>query len=400
MTVLSFVAGCDKVPLVAPTGSVITLFASAPNVPANGEIEVVATVIEHGTTASTPTTPGTPPVSTAGAGTPVQNGTLVSFTSTLGRIEPREARTNNGEVRVRFIAGGQSGTATITAYSGGTSGTLKDLLVGTAAAKRVFVTATPQTLGSSGGTAEIAARVEDDGGTGLAGVPVTFTTTAGTVSPVTVTTDSTGVARTTLTSTAKAEIKATAGAQSGTVTVDVAAKSGLAVAAAPTTTSVGVPVVFTITTNDAVTLTDGRINYGDGQSQSLGTLNKSRTDQHLYSAAGTYSVTVTGTNPSGTTDSAGTTVVVSALGVTITSTAGPSPTAGTPITFLAAFDAGANPSVSRYVWTFDDGTPAQETTGRQVIHTFGSKGIKTVRVDVYGVNGQIIGTATTQVSIG
>ena len=37
----------------------------------------------------------------------MQNGTLVSFTTTIGRIEPREARTQNGEVRVRFVAGGQ-----------------------------------------------------------------------------------------------------------------------------------------------------------------------------------------------------------------------------------------------------------------------------------------------------
>src|SRR3990172_7306880 len=288
MTVLSAVAGCDKVPLVAPTASVITLFASAPNVAANGQIEIVATVIEHGTTAATGT--GTPPggtgttsTSTAGSGTPVQNGTLVSFTSTLGTIEPREARTNNGEVRVRFIAGGQSGSATITAYSGGASGTLKDLLVGTAAAKRITLTATPHNLRSSGGTADIAAQVQDDAGTGLAGVPVTFTTSAGTVTPATATTDSAGVAHATLTSTTKAEVTATAGAQSGKVTVDVAARSGLAVSRSPTSTSAGVPVAFTITTNDAAILTNGRINYGEGQRQSLGTINKTRSAQHGYS---------------------------------------------------------------------------------------------------------------------
>ena len=31
------------------------------------------------------------------------------FTTTMGRIEPAEARTNNGQVRVRLIAGSQSG---------------------------------------------------------------------------------------------------------------------------------------------------------------------------------------------------------------------------------------------------------------------------------------------------
>src|SRR5918993_314894 len=176
---LSLATACDKVPLLAPSGSVITLFATAPSVAVNGSIEIVATVIEQGVTA---TQPGTPPANGAaapstgqpGAGTPVQNGTLVSFTTTLGRIEPSEARTRNGQVRVKFISNGQSGTARVTAYSGGASGTLENLLIGTAAASRLLVSANPQTLGSSGGTAEVTALVQDVGGTGLRGVPVAF----------------------------------------------------------------------------------------------------------------------------------------------------------------------------------------------------------------------------------
>src|SRR5207253_10219155 len=111
-------------------------------------------VIENGVASSgtTPTTPGTTTPGTtgttsttnAGAGTPVQNGTLVSFTTTIGRIEPSEARTSNGQVHVRFIAGTQSGTATITAFSGGASGRIENLLVGTPAAERVSLTATPE----------------------------------------------------------------------------------------------------------------------------------------------------------------------------------------------------------------------------------------------------------------
>src|SRR3954453_22558090 len=125
---LAVSSACDKVPLLAPTGSVISLFPAANSVPVNGSIEIVVTVIENGVAATpttTPTTGGTgttggttTPTETttttttttrAGAGTPVQNGTLVSFTTTLGTIEPREARTQNGEVRVRFNALSQSG---------------------------------------------------------------------------------------------------------------------------------------------------------------------------------------------------------------------------------------------------------------------------------------------------
>ena len=177
MLIAALVASsCDKVPLLAPTGTVITLFPAASTVPVDGNVEIIATVIENGV-ASALDRAGTEPerdaghrhrhrpapttTTTTGAGTPVQNGTLVSFTTTLGRIEPSEARTNNGQVKVQFIAGGQSGTATITAYSGGASGKIENLLVGSAAAERVIVTASPQTLGASGGTSVISARVEN-----------------------------------------------------------------------------------------------------------------------------------------------------------------------------------------------------------------------------------------------
>src|SRR5687767_12795607 len=64
---LSLAAACDKVPLLAPSGSVITLFATAPSVGLNGTTEIVATVIEQGVTATAPTP--TPPANGAPGGT-------------------------------------------------------------------------------------------------------------------------------------------------------------------------------------------------------------------------------------------------------------------------------------------------------------------------------------------
>ena len=174
LSVTLFSASCDKVPLLAPTGSVITIFATATTVPSNGSMEIVATVIEQGSSTA-PTTPAnggaaTPaaPTSTSspGAGTPVHNGTVVTFTTTIGRIEPAEARTNNGQVRVTFFANGQSGTATITAFSGGASGKLENLKVGSAGADHLLLTASPQALPCSGGPSTVAARVEDASGVG------------------------------------------------------------------------------------------------------------------------------------------------------------------------------------------------------------------------------------------
>src|SRR3954469_14406177 len=62
---LLLVTACDKVPLLAPTGSVISLFPAANSVPLNGTVEIVAPLIKNGgapppTPPTTPTTPTTP----------------------------------------------------------------------------------------------------------------------------------------------------------------------------------------------------------------------------------------------------------------------------------------------------------------------------------------------------
>ena len=42
-------------PLLAPGGTVITMFPAASTVPLNGEVEIVATAIENGTSTTPPT---------------------------------------------------------------------------------------------------------------------------------------------------------------------------------------------------------------------------------------------------------------------------------------------------------------------------------------------------------
>jgi hypothetical protein len=90
------------VPLTAPTKSIIALYASVSD---NDSISLLATVTEE-------------------AGTPVQNGTLVTFTTTLGSLDPSSARTTNGQVTARLFSkdlSGQaiSGEAIVSAFSGG-----------------------------------------------------------------------------------------------------------------------------------------------------------------------------------------------------------------------------------------------------------------------------------------
>lgn len=399
----ALISACDKVPLLAPTGSVITLLAGTTTVSLNSEITIIATVIENGTAPAgtgTGTGTGTTTTTRTGAGTPVQNGTLISFTTTLGRIEPSEARTHNGQVSVRFISGSASGTATITAYSGGASAQLTNLKVGTAAAGRVLVSATPQSLGSSGGSVQVTASVTDEGGNPLSGIPVSFATDRGSLSPSTATTDASGNATVTLTTTSgPAKVTATAGAQKGEATVTVSARSLSGFTASPSATSAGVPVTFTVTPAAATTganITNVRVDFGDGQSQSLGAISGPSSVSHAYSRPGNFTPTVTATDASGDSQSLSTTVIIGSLPITLNASPNPG-VVNSPVTFTVSGVGSAQ--VERYEWFFDDGTPPRTTTSPQIPHTFSSRGRKTVRVDVIGVGGSQIGTTSIVMDI-
>jgi len=93
-------ATCEKVPLTAPAGTTIFLQANPPFVVANGGTSLVTALL------------------TEPAGTLVPDGTVVYFFTTLGHVD-EEAKTVNGIARVNFVADSRSGTATVTAYSGG-----------------------------------------------------------------------------------------------------------------------------------------------------------------------------------------------------------------------------------------------------------------------------------------
>jgi hypothetical protein len=398
---------------MAPGGTVITLFPTANNVPLNGEIEIVATAIENGTTSTptTPTTPTTPPTtpttpttptstSSTGAGTPVQNGTLITFTTTLGRIEPADARTNNGQVRVRFIAGNQSGTATITAFSGGASGRLENLRVGTAAAERVVLSANPQTLPASGGTSEITARVEDVNGAGLPGVAVTFTADVGQLTAGTATTDGSGVARNTLTTSRQSVVTANVAGKTATVTVAINPRTGLALTAPTTPISAGIPANFTVNVNAQANIREVRISWGDGTApQILGAISAATTVSHIYQEAGTFTVTAQATDANGFSESVSSSVtILPAQPPTVLVTATPASANLNQTVILRAQVQGNTSAIIRYEWNFDAGSvPAspQVTTSNQVTVrwiTPGTKVIFVTAVQASGPSGDGFGT--------
>ena len=105
-------AACDSIPLFAPSESTITISSATRILPINGSAEITAVVLERG-------------------GTPVQNGTTVRFSTSLGRVDPVEVQTTNGIAlatnAIRFT-------------------------IGAAAASTISVRANPSAVPATGGT--------------------------------------------------------------------------------------------------------------------------------------------------------------------------------------------------------------------------------------------------------
>lgn len=359
---------CDKVPLTAPTDTTITLFNTGTSVPLNGSIDIVASVIES-------------------AGTPVQNGTVVTFTTTLGHVEPAEARTNGGKVTVKLVSDGKSGTATVKAFSGSAASEALDVPMGAAAASKISLVADPGSLGAGGGSTTMTATVRDASSNVVAGVPVTFTTDVGQLGASSVTTNGNGEASTTLTTAQTAQVTAAIGDATVTLTVKVTAAPTITVTPAPAAPSAGQPVTFTITVTPAdggLPIKSVSIDFGDGSHQNLGS--GTTTASHVYSRAGSYSVTTTVTDSANQATSQVIVLIVTdaaAIAVTITAT----PTTGAvnePVTFTATVSAGVD--VDEYVWSFGNGKTTT-TTGNNASTVYDRVGNFTVTVTVSGPNG-------------
>ncbi len=319
--IVAGLAACDKMPLTAPTESTILLFANGSSVPLTGGVDLIATVTEK-------------------PGTPVQNGTLVTFTTTLGHVEPAEARTNNGRVTVRLVADGRSGTAKVTALSGGATKGELEIPIGGAAADNLVLRAEPTSVGGSGGTVQVIATVRDVTGNGIVGIPVTFSATAGQISPATVNTDTNGEARASLTTSRASKVTASAGSKTATVDVVYLAAPTISLTVTPSSPLIGQVAVFAITVTPA---TDGspiqsiRIEFGDGSSVDLG--NSSTSVSHVYTSPGTYTVRVTVTDVTGQHTEQVTVISVSAV-VAVSVTGPPSVVINNSATFQASVAGG------------------------------------------------------------
>jgi len=402
---------CQRVPLLAPSGSTISLRSGVGVLPLNGTTELIAQVIEP-------------------SGTPPQQGTRVSFTTTLGTIQPADVETDiSGQARATFFAGAASGMATVSAISGGVSagdkGSIK-IAVGAAAVGGVTITASPSTVPSGGGTSVLTAKVLDTGGNALPNAPVTFSSDAGALSATVVNTDSSGSASTSLFTTKTAKVTATAGlpstssgsggtstttpASSASTTVTVNATGSITAASAtPNPAAVGqtvtVGLTYGSTASGASPITSVRVDWGDGVVQTFSGQPPAVT--HAYGRDGSYAILITGTDAFGDTSSAFSSVTVSPrVPPSASISASPNPAKpGDTVTFTVKADVGTGSPTGTTIRDvrvdFGDGSSADlgASSGTTTVpHIYQSNATYNATVTAVDSNGQST-TAATQVII-
>lgn len=151
-------ASCGQAILSSPDGTTLQIFVNPPFIGANGDTAVVSVL------------------ATEKAGTPVPDGTVIQFFTTLGRID-EQAKTNDGVARVNLISDARSGTAVVTAVSGPVNVKADNIVIGAPRVSQVKPQAIDPTidlrLGKS--TASIRATVLDDKGNPIQGIIVRFT---------------------------------------------------------------------------------------------------------------------------------------------------------------------------------------------------------------------------------
>ena len=146
---------CQQAILTAPNGSTLQLVANPTFIPASSGVSIISALLIEP------------------AGTPVADGTVVQFFTTLGVID-EQGKTNDGVVRVNLVADSRSGTAQVTAFSGtATSSGAVDVTIGSALPERIVMTAQPIRIVSEP-FARIIANVFDTNGNPTVNVPVVF----------------------------------------------------------------------------------------------------------------------------------------------------------------------------------------------------------------------------------
>ena len=149
-------SACGQAILSAPIGSTIVISINPTFIAANGDTAIVSVLVIEP------------------AGTPVPDGTVVQFFTTLGTIQ-EQGKTNDGVARVNLISDARSGTATVTVFSGAAT-TTADVTIGATRPARILPALIDPRIDLSAGRSigGFKVTVLDASGNPVSGVPVRF----------------------------------------------------------------------------------------------------------------------------------------------------------------------------------------------------------------------------------
>ena len=278
------VLGCSEGTPVAPTGTILRVSAFPTQIGKLGRSTITVNAYRS-------------------TGNPVNPGTEVRLSSTLGSIDPVAYTSETGQATAVLQGTGRVGTATVSAFSGGVDPVTIDIAIGELAASMSFQV-TPSSVAETGGILELLALVRDDVSQPLAGAQVNFRSEVGTLASGGrfITTDADGEARDTLTVTA-ADLQII-GDDNFEVTAEVGGAGGSIISR---TFSVGIQrspqasfsfqragLVVTFTDTSSGSPTSWQWDFGDGTP-----ISSQQNPVHAYSAAGTYVVTLSARNSIG-----------------------------------------------------------------------------------------------------
>lgn len=284
LAIASFLSwSCDSSSPVAPPGTVLTINVSPARIPIDGTAQVRV-------------------VARRPNGTPVNPGTLVLFSATIGTIPPSVPVDENGEALTLLTGTGEFGVSTVTASVGTGESVTADVQVGLPAGS-ISLQASPTSVSEQGGTVSLLALIRDDQGQPLADALVNFRSQIGSL-------ESRGaLVQTAADGTVSDELTVTSGdvdqitGDTFQVEVEVGSGSGSLLSTSETITVRRLPdasfsfginnltVVFTDTTQGNPTRWEW--DFGDGNQSTL------QNPTHTYSASGTYVVTLEVTNSQG-----------------------------------------------------------------------------------------------------
>lgn len=282
LPLLLLVSGCDEATPVAPSGTVLSISATPGEIPVRGSSTIRVTALRAN-------------------GTPVNPGTLIRLDTTLGTIDESAVTDDSGVARATLRGDGRIGIATVTARSGASEAATVEVEIGEAAAN-ASLQASPSSIPETGGTVTLLALVRNDQGQPLANATVNFTTEVGVLASggAFLTTDASGQASDTL------QVSDTDIAALGDDDFLVGLEVGGAGSVVAKTFTVRIQrppdAAFSFVRNQlTVAFEDQSTNNPTSWSWQFGNGQTSRQQNptHTYSAAGTYTVTLTVRNAIG-----------------------------------------------------------------------------------------------------